>query len=115
MAENKKAQVEYTKAFQKPPSGSYLTPPPGPLLAKARPGKRIDNYSINPRWSQFNTFMMTVSEWVIVIETQINSTEADFTLAEKLAFLVKYYDNDPLIPKRALDIVRSNLARDLQV
>ena len=56
----------------------------------------------------------TINEWVHIIETQINLPEANFTLVEKLAFLNKYYDNDPTVPKKALDIVRSNLARQLK-
>lgn len=56
---------------------------------------------------------LTVKEWVKVIEKQINSSEANFSLVEKTAYLSMYFDSDSSIPKQAMDIVRSNLVRNM--
>lgn len=56
---------------------------------------------------------MEIKEQVRIMETQIHSPEANFTLMEKMKYLVEYFGNDPEYSQGAADIVRSNICRSL--
>lgn len=55
---------------------------------------------------------LTLSEQVKIMEKQIHSPEANFTLMEKMQYLVEYFGNDPDFTQEAADIVRSNICRN---
>jgi len=57
---------------------------------------------------------MDTNEQVRIIEAQIHSKEANFTLMEKMQYLTEYFGNDPMFSKEAQDIVRSNICRALK-
>ncbi len=56
----------------------------------------------------------TIERQVEIIEKQINSPEANFSLMEKMQYLTMYFGNDPDFTKRAADIVRNNLCRQME-
>lgn len=58
---------------------------------------------------------LTVDEQIEVMERQINLPEANFTLAEKMAYMAQNFDGDAMFSKKARDIVRSNIARSLPI
>ncbi len=57
----------------------------------------------------------TIEEQVEIMEKQIHSPEANFTLVEKMQYLIEYFGNDPEFSKEAADIVRSNICRKLKL
>jgi hypothetical protein len=57
---------------------------------------------------------MKIDEQVRIIEKQIHSPYANFTLIEKLAYMTEFFGNDPQFSKEALDIVRSNICRNIK-
>ena len=56
----------------------------------------------------------TIEEQVEIMEKQIHSPEANFTLMEKMQYLTEYFGNDPEFSKEAADIVRSNICRSMK-
>ena len=54
---------------------------------------------------------MTIERQVEIMEAQIHSQSAKFTLMEKMKYLTEYFGNDPEFSKEAADIVRSNICR----
>ena len=61
----------------------------------------------------FEVREFSLDKQVEMIEKQINSAQPPLSLAEKMAFLNECYGDDPSISRRALDIVRSNIAKQL--
>ncbi len=57
---------------------------------------------------------MDINEQVRIIEAQIHSEHANFTLMEKMQYMTEYFGKDPEYSKEAMDIVRSNICRELQ-
>lgn len=57
---------------------------------------------------------MDIDKQVKIMETQIHSPEANFTLMEKMQYLVEYFGKDPAFSKEAQNIVRSNISRQLK-
>lgn len=57
---------------------------------------------------------MDIQKQVQIMEVQIHSKPANFTLMEKMQYLTQYFGNDPEFSKEASDIVRSNICRDLK-
>ena len=57
--------------------------------------------------------IMNVEEQVRIIEAQIHSKRANFTLEEKMIYMTSFFGNDPEYSKEAFDIVRSNICRKL--
>jgi hypothetical protein len=57
---------------------------------------------------------MDIDEQVRIMEAQINSPEANFTLMEKLQYLATFFGDDPEFSQEAADIVIGNLARSLK-
>ena len=57
---------------------------------------------------------MTIADQVKIMETQIHSPHADFTLMEKMQYLTNFFGDDPEYSKEALDIVRSNICRAMK-
>jgi len=56
---------------------------------------------------------MDVEEQVRIIEAQIHSKRANFTLEEKMIYMTSFFGNDPEYSREAFDIVRSNICRKL--
>lgn len=56
---------------------------------------------------------MDIDKQVKIMEAQIHSRVADFTLMEKMQYLTKYFGNDPDFSKEAQDIVRSNICKKI--
>ncbi len=54
---------------------------------------------------------MNIERQVEIIENQILSPHANFTLIEKMIYLLEYFDPDPEYSKKALDIVRANICK----
>ena len=57
---------------------------------------------------------LTIEKQVEIMEKQIHSQEANFTLMEKMQYLVEYFGNDPMFSREAADIVRSNICRNMK-
>ena len=57
---------------------------------------------------------MNIEEQVRIMEAQIHSPEANFTLIEKMQYLTEYFGKDPEYSKKAMDIVRSNICRRMK-
>ena len=57
---------------------------------------------------------MEIDEQVRIIEKQIHSPHANFTLMEKMAYMTNFFGNDPEFSQEALDIVRSNICRNMK-
>lgn len=57
---------------------------------------------------------MDIEKQVEIIEAQIHSPEANFTLLEKLKYLTDFFGKDPEFSKEATDIVRSNMCKELK-
>ena len=57
---------------------------------------------------------MNIKEQVRIMETQINSPEANFTLMEKMQYLSLFFEPDPAFSKEARDIVIGNLSKTLK-
>lgn len=57
---------------------------------------------------------MDIPEQVRIIEAQIHSPEANFTLMEKMQYLTEFFGKDPEFTKEATDIVRGNICRSLK-
>ena len=57
---------------------------------------------------------ISINEQVEIIEKQIHSKEANFTLIEKMHYLTEFFGNDPIFSKEAQDIVRSNICRSMK-
>jgi len=55
-----------------------------------------------------------IEEQVEIMEKQIHSPEANFTLMEKMQYLTEYFGNDPMFSKEAADIVRSNICKEMK-
>jgi hypothetical protein len=62
--------------------------------------------------AQMSSF--TVDEQIEIMEKQIHSSVANFTLMEKMQYLTEYFGNDPEFSKEAADIVRSNICRNMK-
>ena len=54
---------------------------------------------------------MTVDEQVQIIEAQIHSEYANFSLLEKMQYMTNLFGPDPEYTKEAMDIVRSNICK----
>ena len=54
---------------------------------------------------------MNIEQQVEIMEAQIHSPEADFTLMEKMQYLTKFFGTDPEFTREAQDIVRSNICK----
>ena len=57
---------------------------------------------------------MDTKERVRIIESQINSERANFTLLEKMKYLSEYFDKD-IEYKEATNIVRGNISKGLSL
>jgi cyclopropane fatty-acyl-phospholipid synthase-like methyltransferase len=57
---------------------------------------------------------VNINKQVEIMETQIHSRVANFTLMEKMQYLTEYFGNDPNFSKEAQDIVRSNICKKLK-
>lgn len=57
---------------------------------------------------------MKIEEQVRIIEAQIHSPEANYTLMEKMQYLHEMFDPDPEFTKEATDIVRSNICKSMK-
>jgi len=57
---------------------------------------------------------MDTKRQVEIMEAQIHSSEAAFTLMEKMQYLTNFFGNDPEYSKEAQDIVRSNICKQLK-
>jgi hypothetical protein len=55
-----------------------------------------------------------IKEQVRIIEAQIHSKHANFSLLEKMQYLIEFFGNDPDYSKEAMDIVRSNICIDMK-
>ena len=53
--------------------------------------------------------IMDIEEQVKIMEAQIHSKEANFTLMEKMQYLTEFFDKDLIFSKEARDIVISNI------
>lgn len=58
--------------------------------------------------------MNTIEKQVETIEKQIHSPIANFTLIEKMKYLTGFFGNDPEYSQEALNIVRSNICRNMK-
>lgn len=54
---------------------------------------------------------MTVEQQVKIIEAQIHSPHADFSLIEKMQYLTEFFGSDPEYTQEAMDIVRGNICK----
>ena len=57
---------------------------------------------------------MNIEKQVEIMEAQIYSTEANFTLLEKMLYLKEYFGGDPEFSQEARDIVIHNLCCNLK-
>ena len=57
---------------------------------------------------------MDIDKQVRIMEAQIHSKVANFTLMEKMQYLTEYFGNDSDYSKEAQDIVRSNISKKLR-
>jgi len=57
---------------------------------------------------------MNIEQQVEIMEAQIHSPEAKFSLMEKLQYLTNFFGNDPDFTREAQDIVRSNMCKELK-
>lgn len=62
---------------------------------------------------EIDLMKLTKEEQVSIMERQINSEAANFTLMEKMQYMVEMFDSDPEYSRAARDIVRANLVREL--
>jgi hypothetical protein len=58
---------------------------------------------------------MNIQEQVKIMEGQVNSPEANFTLYEKLQYLHNFFGKDPMFSKEARDIVIANISKALKL
>ena len=58
--------------------------------------------------------MKSIDDQVKIIEAQIHSKHANFTLMEKMQYMNDYFGPDPEYTKEAMDIVRSNICRNMK-
>ena len=54
---------------------------------------------------------MNIKRQIEIMEAQIHSPEANFTLLEKLAYLKEFFGNDPEFTQDAHNIVISNISK----
>lgn len=54
---------------------------------------------------------MNIDKQVEIIEAQIHSDSANFSLIEKMMYLNEFFANDSEFSKDALDIVKSNICK----
>ncbi len=57
---------------------------------------------------------MEIKEQVRIMEAQIHSPEANFTLMEKMAYLTDFFGPDTEFTKEAADIVRGNICKTMK-
>ena len=57
---------------------------------------------------------MNIDEQVKIMEAQIHSTDANFTLMEKLAYLNKFFKPDVDFSQDAISIVISNISKSIK-
>ncbi len=57
---------------------------------------------------------MELKEQVRIMEAQIHSPEANFTLMEKMAYLTDFFGHDSEFTKEAADIVRGNICKAMK-
>ncbi len=57
---------------------------------------------------------MDINEQVRIIEAQIHSPIANFSLFEKMEYMSSYFDKDPAYSQEARDIVRGNISKLLK-
>lgn len=57
---------------------------------------------------------MNIERQIEIMEVQINSTHANFTLIEKMQYLTEFFGNDPEFSKEAQNIVRHNICLKLK-
>ncbi len=67
---------------------------------------------INPNSFGKTEMVMEINEQIRIIESQIHSKEANFTLLEKMQYLTRVFGSDPEYSTRAMDIVHSNICRN---
>jgi len=58
---------------------------------------------------------MSLEKQVEIMEAQINSPEAGFTLIEKLQYLTSFFAPDPEFTQEAMDIVMANLCESVKL
>jgi hypothetical protein len=56
---------------------------------------------------------VTTEEQVKIIEAQIHSPVANFTLMEKMQYLTDFFGPDPDFSQEAMDIVRGNISKPM--
>jgi len=61
--------------------------------------------------SNWRKKMLDTNEQVRIMEVQIHSPIANFTLLEKMKYLTDFFGNDPIFSKEAANIVRSNICK----
>ena len=57
---------------------------------------------------------MKIEKQVEIMEAQINSPEAKFTLIEKMQYLTDFFGKDPEYSQEAKNIVWSNISKTLK-
>ena len=56
---------------------------------------------------------MNIDKQVKIMELQIHSTNADFTLMEKMAYLDRFFKPDTDFSQEAIDIVIANISKSM--
>jgi len=54
---------------------------------------------------------VNIKRQVEIIEAQIHSSEANFSLMEKIQYLTEFFGNDPEFTLEAQNIVRANICK----
>ncbi len=54
---------------------------------------------------------MNIERQVEIMEAQIHSPEANFSLMEKMQYLTNFFGTDPEFTREAQNIVRSNICK----
>ena len=57
---------------------------------------------------------MKLERQVEIMEAQIHSPKANFTLMEKMQYLTDFFGKDPEYSREAQDIVRSNICKQIK-
>lgn len=58
--------------------------------------------------------VLTTNEQIKLMQHQLNSTDADFSLLEKMMYMAQCFDSDPAFSQEARDIVRGNIAATIE-
>ena len=54
---------------------------------------------------------MRIDKQVRLMEAQLHSTTANFSLIEKMQYMAAFFESDPEYTKEAMEIVRSNICK----